>query len=135
MGCKRARRASAGEIEKAMMSEGFAGPLGNGLPCGFRKRITMGGNGMPAAHLHEGAGKSSDVQTMLFQENETPGVSCRGRERGRRRTRQDQIPPTKKSPVKLRTSSGPHRTKKICFSSAGPAWIGASAFPKFDPAV
>jgi hypothetical protein len=30
-----------GEIEKAMMSEGFAGPLGNGLPCGFRKRIAM----------------------------------------------------------------------------------------------
>src|ERR1700757_4710620 len=40
MGCKRADRCG-GEIEKAMMSEGFAGPLGNGLPCGFRKRITM----------------------------------------------------------------------------------------------
>jgi hypothetical protein len=79
--------------------------------------------------------KAAMAADNAVRENETPGVTCRWRERGRRRTRQDQIPPTKKSPVKLRTSSGPHRTKKICFSSAGPACRKREGSSKFDPAV
>jgi hypothetical protein len=117
-----------------MMLEGFARSLGNGLPCGFRKRITMDAMEMPAVRSWM-RGDSGDLDRQQCRETETPGATCRWRERGRRRTRQEQIPSTKKSPVELRTSNSPHRTKKICFSSAGPAPIGASAFPKFDPAV
>src|SRR6185437_17158468 len=64
MRCKRARRAPAVQIEKSLISEGFAGPLGNGLPCGFRKRITMGGMGMPAARTQGRAG-----QAMISADN------------------------------------------------------------------
>jgi|SRR5882762_3534884 hypothetical protein len=43
-----------------------------------------------------------------------PALAARHRERGRRRTRQDQISLGQRLPVKLRTQD-PHRTKKTCF--------------------
>jgi hypothetical protein len=114
MGCKRARPAPALEIEKATIREGFGGPLGDGLPCGFRKRITMDAMGR-TERRHTRPTKAAVSADNTVWEIETPGTTCSRRERGRRRTRQDQIPPKKKSPVKLQTSSDPHRTKKTCF--------------------
>jgi hypothetical protein len=123
-----------GEIEKAMMSEGFAGPLGNGLPCRFRKRITMGARRCRLRIIMKARAKQRRLQTRLFRKMKRRAFLPLAGARASANT-SGPDPTDKKSPVKLRTSSGPHRTKKICFSSAGPAWIGASAFPKFDPAV
>jgi hypothetical protein len=66
-----------------------------------------------------------------------PGHPPERVERGRRRTRQDQIPPGQRALVKLRTfEKDPHRTKKAFTyaSSAGPI-SKAYRLPKHDPAV
>jgi hypothetical protein len=70
----------------------------------------------------------------FLEKNRAP--SARGGERGRRRTRQDQIPPKAKQPlVKLRTfEKDPHRTKKACFFCRT-GFEGANAFQSDDPAV
>src|ERR1700756_995757 len=82
MGCKRAWTATAGEIEKAMMSEGFAGPLGNGLPCGFRKRITMGAMGCRLRTILKARVTAAMAADNTVQENETPGVPAAGGSEG-----------------------------------------------------
>jgi hypothetical protein len=67
-------------------------------------------------------------------ELDLPGKHRVSRERGRRRTRQDQISIRALGPVKLRISlGGPHRTKKTCFFCR----IGLKELPpsKDDPAV
>src|SRR6266436_729017 len=87
--------------------------------------------GRPLDGLNEAA---ADQANCFWRKDRAP--SARGGERGRRRTRQDQIPPKAKQPlVKLRTfEKDPHRTKKACFFCRT-GFEGANAFQSDDPAV
>jgi len=101
----------------------------------FSQTGNLGRNGKAGLpRVDGGADEGSDSSRTVVLGIETPGVTCRWRQRGRRRTRQDQIPPTKKSPMKLRTSNGPHRAKKACFFCRT-GFDRRVAPSKFDPAV
>jgi len=61
-----------------------------------------------------GATGDQDNHSEGFGGVRAPALAARHGERGRRRTRQDQISLGQRLPVKLRTQD-PHRTKKTCF--------------------
>jgi hypothetical protein len=61
------------------------------------------------------------IRTIVeWKSNAAAGTICAGRERGRRRTRQDQISPRRKIAGEI-AEQNPHRTKKTV-SSAGPVF-------------
>jgi hypothetical protein len=103
----------------------FVARVTDGSPFAFsqsdnhRRNRTAAGDGVASVALgyNNGWGKEN-AGTDLSGWNEGVGEHVRTK-----------IPPDRRSPVKLRTSSDPHRTKKTCFFCQ----IG---FPKkFDPAV
>ncbi len=119
-----AQRAPARGIEKVMMYEDLGRTLGDGLPCEFRKRITMGAMEMPAARDHTGADQGSDIWRQSVLENKTPGATRPGGDEGvgeHVRTRSHR-PGSRRWNCGLQTV---RTERRKLVSSAGPASIGA----------
>jgi hypothetical protein len=83
----------------------------------------------PPTATHPGLGATGDQDNHSdgFGRISAPALAARHRERGRRRTRQDQISLGQRLPVKLRISrSAPNEENFV--SSAGPVFARANSF-------
>jgi hypothetical protein len=95
----------------------------NALPCAFGKPITIG-KGRAAA---QGCAQRLDEQRCGVRKNRAQPAPV---ERGRRRTRQDQIPPGRRSPGHCEPQAVRTERRKLV-SSAGSA-SGRSSIQPFD---
>ena len=97
-----------------MIDEEVGRPIANGLPCGFRKRITMDAMGMPAGRPHGRANtaeicEENIVGTMKGRALPAPGGNEGVGEHVRTRSHRPNVA------GEIADSSSPHRTKKTCF--------------------
>jgi len=124
---KRLPAAAGGKIAKATVLQGLLPISGIWFTVPFRETITIGrerGAGAPVLPERQRIKHPGLLGPWMIRTDvkgfwrigfgAAPGAIGTGRERGRRRTRQDQISAGLCGPVKLRTQD-PHRTKKTCF--------------------
>jgi hypothetical protein len=122
-----------------VVGEGFGGLLGNGLPRGFREPITMGATEMPEAQEQGGmrttaaAPRENMVGKLLF--GKIPDATSSGRERGRRRTRQDQIPSGEAVPDEIADFKRSAPNEENLFLLPDRLRSARAPSSKFDPAV
>jgi len=131
MGCKCTEAATARDIGKSIMRPCFIAFVADGLPCGLRKGITMARTGQSGLRSIRRGHRSNHVLEMERRE-----MPCPVWERGRRRTRQDQISRRPRKPeVKLRTLKRSAPCEEKPFLLPDPLPGSASVSQKADPAV